>query len=107
MGKITHSMIFAPCDEIEYQEQGIVSKQLTMNSAGNITLFAFDKGQEISEHSADFDAVIHIIEGEAEIRIDGKAYQLQAGQMIIMPAKIPHAVKSITAFKMLLIMIRG
>jgi len=98
---------FMPKERISYAEGSVVSQQLTQNAAGNITLFAFDKGQQLSEHSAPFDAVIQLLEGEAEIRIDGVSHHLTADQMIIMPADIPHAVLATTRFKMLLIMIKG
>lgn len=98
---------FTPKERIVYAEGSIVSQQLTKNEAGNITLFAFDKGQQLSEHSAPFDAVIQILEGEAEIRIDGIPHHLIADQMIIMPADVPHAILATTRFKMLLIMIKG
>lgn len=98
---------FSPKDQIEYAANSVVSQQITKNSSGNITLFSFDKDQQLSEHSAPFDAVIHVLDGEAEIHIGGEPNRVVAGQMIIMPADIPHAVYATTAFKMLLIMIRG
>lgn len=98
---------FIPQEWIEYAEGSIVSRQLTKNAAGNITLFAFAAGQQLSEHSAPFDAVIQILAGDADIRIGGTSHHLTAGQMIIMPADIPHAVLALTKFKMLLIMIKG
>ena len=91
----------------EYQTGSIVSRQVTKAEAGNVTFFAFDEGQELSEHAAPFDALVHILDGEAEIRISGKPYLLKAGEAIIMPANDPHAVKAIRKFKMLLTMIRG
>jgi quercetin dioxygenase-like cupin family protein len=91
---------------VAYQEGSVVSRQITKAEAGNVTLFAFDKAQELSEHTAPFDALVHVLEGEAEIRISGQAYQLNAGDAIIMPADEPHAVRALTAFKMLLTMIR-
>jgi quercetin dioxygenase-like cupin family protein len=91
----------------EYQTGAIVSRQITKEEAGNVTLFAFDAGQELSEHAAPYDALVHILDGEAEIRISGKPYVLKAGQAIIMPATDPHAVKAVKKFKMLLTMIRA
>jgi len=91
---------------IDYSEGSIVSRLIIKAEAGNVTLFAFDKGEELSEHTAPFDALIHILEGEAEIRISGKPFQLTAGNSIIMPADEPHAVAAVTQFKMLLTMIR-
>jgi len=91
---------------IDYSEGSIVSRLIVKSEAGNVTLFAFDKGEELSEHTAPFDALVHILEGEAEVRILGKPYQLTAGNSIIMPADEPHAVAAVTQFKMLLTMIR-
>jgi quercetin dioxygenase-like cupin family protein len=90
-----------------YQTGAVVSRQITKEDAGNVTLFAFDEGQELSEHAAPFDALVHVLEGEAEIRISGKSFVLKAGDAIVMPANDPHAVKAITKFKMLLTMIRA
>lgn len=92
---------------IEYSEGGVISKQVLKNDAGNITLFSFDKGQGLSEHTAPFDAVVEILDGEAEITIDGKPLLLTTGQTVIMPANIPHALFARQAFKMLLTMIKG
>lgn len=99
--------VFAPKEEISYATNSVVSQQITKNKAGNITLFAFDKDQQLSEHSAPFDAVLQVLEGDAEIHIAGEPYAVHAGEMIILPANIPHAVYATTAFKMLLTMIRG
>ncbi len=92
---------------ILYQEGSVVSKTLLDKGIGTITLFAFDKGQGLSEHAAPFDAVVQIIDGEAEITISGVKHNLKAGQMIIMPANQPHALKAVSKFKMLLTMIRA
>jgi quercetin dioxygenase-like cupin family protein len=89
-----------------YQEGAVVSRQITKADAGNVTLFAFDKEQELSEHTAPFDALVHVLDGDAEIRISGKVFHLKTGDAIIMPADKPHAVKAISRFKMLLTMIR-
>lgn len=89
-----------------YQEGSVVSRQITKADAGNVTLFAFDKDQELSEHTAPFDALVHVLDGEAEVRISGKGFSLKTGDAIIMPAGEPHAVKALTRFKMLLTMIR-
>ena len=104
---IETSTVFSPADLTDYAPGSIVSGQLTMSKAGNITLFAFDEEQHISEHEAPFDAVVQVLEGKGRITIAGKDHELSAGQMIIMPANVPHAVTAITAFKMMLIMIRG
>jgi quercetin dioxygenase-like cupin family protein len=92
---------------VTYQPGAVVSRQITKAEGGNVTLFAFDEGQELSEHTAPFDALVHVLDGEAEIKISGKLFQLGAGEAIIMPANEPHAVKAITKFKMLLTMIKA
>ena len=91
---------------VSYQPGSVVSRQITKAEAGNVTLFAFDEGQELSEHTAPFDALVHVVEGEAGILISGKSFRLKRGDVIIMPANEPHAVKAIGQFKMLLTMIR-
>ena len=91
---------------VTYQDGAIVSRQITKADAGNVTLFAFDKDQELSEHTAPFDALLQVLEGEAEIKISSKPYQLKTGDAIIMPADEPHAVRAVQRFKMLLTMIR-
>lgn len=91
----------------DYQTGSIVSRQVTKAEAGNVTFFAFDEGQELSEHTAPYDALVHVLDGEAEIKISGKPFTLKTGEAIIMPANEPHAVKAIRKFKMLLTMIRG
>lgn len=92
---------------IEYQEGAVVSRQITKEEVGNVTLFAFDQGQELSEHTSPFNALVHVLEGEAEIIISGNPYLLKAGHAIIMPANVPHALKAITKYKMLLTMIQA
>ncbi|MBD8388838.1 cupin domain-containing protein [Dysgonomonas sp. BGC7] len=92
---------------VDYSEGGIVSKQILKSSAGNITLFSFDKGQGLSEHTAPFDAMVQILDGKAEIRIGGTPFLLGQGETIIMPANITHALSAVERFKMLLTMIRG
>jgi len=93
-------------EEVSYAEGSIVSKVLTRNKGGNVTLFAFDAGQQLSEHTAPFDALVYILDGTGNIVIGGIPYELSAGEAIIMPANIPHAVRAPGAFKMMLIMIR-
>ena len=90
-----------------YQEGSVVSRVLIRRSTGNVTLFAFDEGQELSEHTAPFGALVHVLEGKAEIMIAGKTFQLGAGEVILMPANRPHALRAISRLKMLLIMIRS
>ena len=92
---------------VSYQTGSIVSRQITKADSGNVTLFAFDEGQELSEHTAPFDALVHVVEGEAEIIISGKSFHLKNGDAIVMPADEPHAVKATGQFKMLLTMIRN
>jgi quercetin dioxygenase-like cupin family protein len=92
-------------DLIEYQDGSVVSRMLINKDSGSITLFAFDKEQKLSEHTAPFDAFAHILDGKAEIIISGKKFVLTQGDMIIMPANKPHAVKAVERFKMLLTMI--
>lgn len=92
---------------ISVAEGGVVSKQFIKNKGGNVTFFAFDQGQGLSEHTAPFDAVVQIIEGKAEISIDGKKQEVSEGEIINMPANIPHALHAVEAFKMCLIMLKG
>lgn len=94
-------------DLAAYQEGSVVSRQITKAEAGNVTLFAFDVNQGLSEHTAPYDALVHILEGETEVTISGKLFQLKMGDAIIMPANEPHALKAIQKFKMLLTMIRA
>ena len=92
---------------LEYQEGSIVSRVLLKNVGGTVTLFAFDQGEGLSEHTAPFEALVFVIDGEAEVEIAGRAYSLTTGETITLPANIPHAVKAATRFKMLLTMIRA
>lgn len=103
---LNSSVVFRWNEWVEYSVNGIVSKRIIDRSAGNVTLFAFDRGQKLSEHSAPFDALVQVTEGEAEIAIGGQPHRLQAGQCIIMPANVPHAVFAIENFKMVLTMIK-
>jgi quercetin dioxygenase-like cupin family protein len=93
-------------DLIAYQEGAVVSRQILKAPAGNVTLFAFDVGQELSEHTAPYDALVHLLDGTAQILISGRQFALQEGEAIILPAGQPHAVKATARFKMLLTMIR-
>ena len=106
MSTAPRSEVLQMAELVSYQEGSVVSRQITKADAGNVTLFAFDAGQELSEHTAPFDALVHVLDGEAEIKISGEAFSLKEGTAIIMPADKPHAVKAITPFKMLLTMIR-
>ena len=91
---------------VEYSEGSVVSRTLLNNNAGTVTLFAFDKGQGLSEHTAPFDALVQIVDGQGEFVIGGEACQVSSGQAILMPADIPHAVRAMSRFKMLLTMLR-
>lgn len=92
---------------IDYSNGGVVSKQILKSQAGNITLFSFDKGQGLTEHTAPFDAMVQILDGEAEITVGGNPHLVKKGETIIMPANISHALFAKEKFKMLLTMIRG
>jgi len=92
---------------VDYQEGSIVSREILKKDTGTVTVFAFAEGQGLSEHTAPFDALVYLAEGEAEITISGKAHRLQKGEMIIMPAHQPHALKGPGRFKMMLVMIRS
>jgi len=94
-------------DLIDYQDGSIVSRTIIDKSTGTLTLFAFDEGQGLSEHTAPFDALVYIIDGEAEITISGKSIQVKQGEMVIMPANQPHALKASHRFKMMLMMIKS
>lgn len=107
MATAPKSEILHLAELVTYQNGSVVSRQITKADAGNVTLFAFDKDQELSEHTAPFDALVHILDGRAEIKISGKAFDLETGEAIIMPANEPHALTAITPFKMLLTMIRN
>lgn len=91
---------------IDYQNGSVVSRSLLKKESGNITLFAFDKGEGLSEHTSPFDAVVYIYDGKAEIKISGSIFKLNEGDMIIMPANEPHALKAVLRFKMLLFMLK-
>jgi quercetin dioxygenase-like cupin family protein len=94
-------------EAIAYQPGGIVSRQLVKKPAGNVTLFAFDEGQELTEHTSPFDALLHVIDGEADVSIAGEPHRVRAGEMILLPATRPHAVRAPMRFKMILTMIRA
>lgn len=99
--------VFTTAQQINYSAGGVVSKQVLKNQAGNVTLFSFDREQGLSEHSAPFDALVQVLDGEAEIRIGGVPHRVKSGEMIIMPANIPHSLHAVERFKMLLTMIKG
>ena len=107
MSTAPKSQVLHIAEMVGYQEGSVVSRQITKAEAGNVTLFAFDKDQGLSEHTAPYDALVHVLEGEAEVTISGQPFKLDAGDAIIMPADEPHALKAIQKFKMLLTMIRA
>jgi len=94
-------------DLIEYQEGSVVSRTIIDKEAGTVTLFAFDEGQGLSEHTAPYDAMVYVIEGEVRVIISGKRVVVKQGEMVIMPANKPHALTALSNFKMLLIMIKS
>lgn len=94
-------------DLIAYQDGAVVSREIIRKRTGTVTVFAFDKGQGLSEHVAPYDALVHILDGEADIAISGKTSRVAKGEMIIMPANKPHALQAVKRFKMALIMIRS
>ncbi|MFW9873442.1 MAG: cupin domain-containing protein [Candidatus Thorarchaeota archaeon] len=91
---------------LDYQDGSVVSRTLINKETGTVTLFSFDKDEGLSEHTAPFDALVYIFDGEAEISISKKAYIVKKGQMITMPANEPHAIKALNRFKMMLVMIK-
>jgi len=91
---------------VEYSSGGVISKQVLKNQSGNITLFSFDQGQGLTEHTAPFDAVVQILDGEAEITVGGNSNLVKKGEFIIMPANVPHALQAVKRFKMLLTMVK-
>ena len=101
------SQVLRLSDQVTYQEGAVVSKTLLDKKAGTLTLFAFAEGQGLSEHTTPYDAAVQILDGEAEVTISGRAFILTQGEMIVMPANEPHALKAATKFKMMLTMIRS
>jgi quercetin dioxygenase-like cupin family protein len=102
-----HSNKFRFPEKVDYSSEGIISKRVIDRPTGTVTLFSFDKGQRLSTHSAPFDAMVQVVEGSAEIVINDQPFILQTGDVIIMPAGIPHAVNATDQFKMVLTMIKG
>ena len=102
VGKVLHLG-----DLVAYQDGTVASRMIVFREAGNITLFSFDRGEGLSEHTAPFEAVVTILDGEAEVRIAGEPHRLKEGETIILPANVPHALSAVTRFKMMLTMIRG
>ena len=94
-------------DLVAYQDGAVVSREVMNKKAGTVTVFAFDEGQGLSEHTAPFDAMVYVLDGEAEIAISGTSLHLKQGEMVIMPANQPHVVKAIKKFKMMLVMLKA
>ena len=94
-------------DLINYQDGAVVSREIIKNPGGNVTLFAFDEGEGLTEHTSPFDALVHVLEGEAEISIAGQPHRVQEGELILMPASQPHALRAVKRYKMILTMIRS
>ena len=106
MSTAPQAQLLPLADLVSYQDGAVVSRQIVKTDGGNVTLFAFDLGQELSEHTAPFDALVHLLDGLAQVRISGQPFELKAGDAIIMPADKPHALKALSRFKMLLTMLR-
>ncbi len=104
---IESAKTFVPVESIEYADGSVVSKTIVKKPAGNISLFAFDKGEGLAEHSSPHEALVQLLDGKAEIIIGTTSYNLQAGQSIILPADIPHSLKANEKFKMMLTMIKN
>ncbi|MFO7867906.1 MAG: cupin domain-containing protein [Bacteroidales bacterium] len=102
-----HAQPFSMKQSIQYADDAIVSKIISKKETGNVTLFAFDKGQFLSEHTAPFDALVQIVEGSAQVSINAEEHTLSEGEMIVMPANIPHAIVAESQMKMILIMIKS
>lgn len=101
------AQVLRPTDLLNYQQGAVVSRTIVKQKTGTVTLFAFDAGEELSEHTAPYDALVYLIDGEAEIIIAGNPLRVKAGEMVIMPANQPHALKALKPFKMVLTMIRS
>ncbi len=93
-------------DLLDYQENAVVSSELIKKDTGTVTVFAFDRGQGLSEHTAPFDALVYVIDGEAEVKISGEPFSVSSGGMVIMPANKPHSLRAVEKFKMMLVMIK-
>ena len=105
--KLTPAQAYNVAGLTDYADGAVVSRTLADNESGTVTLFAFDAGQSLSEHTTPFDALVHVVDGTVELTIGGEAVQASAGQIVLMPANIPHALKATKPFKMLLIMLRS
>jgi quercetin dioxygenase-like cupin family protein len=101
------AQVLNAADLVDYSEGSVVSREIVKKNNGKVTVFAFDKGEGLSEHTSPFDALVQVIEGEAEITISGTPHRVREGELILMPANQPHALKAIERFKMVLTMVRG
>jgi quercetin dioxygenase-like cupin family protein len=106
-GGLSGAEVAKAAELVNYQDGSVVSREIAKKPTGNVTIFAFDAGQGLSEHTAPFDALVHVLEGEVEISIAGKPHLLHCGEMILMPAGQPHALRALKRFKMILTMIRS
>ena len=106
MSTFETSKIFSIEDSIEYTSGGVISKQILKSKGGNVTLFSFDKGQGLSEHTASLDAIVQVIDGKVKITLDDNLHYLNKGDSIILPANVPHTLDAVESFKMLLTMIK-
>lgn len=104
---LSPAIVVEPANAIDYAPDAIVSRALVSSKAGSLTLFAFDRGQQLTEHTAPFDALVQVLDGEAQVTIGENSVRARSGQMVLMPAGVPHEVKAPGRFKMLLTMIRG
>ena len=102
-----NAQVIELADLVDYQDNSVVSREIIKKETGRISVFAFDKNEGLSEHTAPFDALVYILDGEAEIIISGKPFHLRKGEMIIMPTNEPHALKAVQKFKMMLTMIKS
>lgn len=101
------AQVVNPLELVAYQDGAVVSREIVSQKTGTVTLFAFDEGQGLSEHTAPFDALVLVLDGEAEVAIAGTPFRVRAGEMILMPAHKPHALRAVQRFKMMLVMIRA
>ena len=107
LNKIPAGEVLTTYELVDYQEGAVVSRTLSQTGTGTVTVFAFDEGEGLSEHTAPFDAIVFLLEGEAQISIQGQEHLVRGGEMIIMPANEPHSLLAVKRFKMLLIMLRS
>ena len=103
----TPAQVAKASELVNYQDGAVVSREVVKKPTGTVTIFAFDEGQGLSEHTAPFDALVQVVEGDAEITVSGRPHRVRGGEMILMPADQPHALKALKRFKMILTMIRS